>query len=641
MEPVKKKRQSEQDRLTELQHKLSRFYHEAERYFQDIAESIARYYDYYDGHQFTNEEREELESRDQPVIKFNLMQAHINAVRGTEDRTKLDVSYKGRGEDDARKSMIYRAGSKFVEDENDTPFEISEAFFQQSCGGLGVLYTGFNPDPEGPKILEEMVDYRDVRFDPKSKKYDWSIDSRYFIRKGWWEVDHAINVWPEHKEMLKESAGRGLLRDSTGQDAVPYGDAPERMWYLQGRQFGWRSDEWRDEAENRVMISECWYKVYVKRNLLRRHLTGEQSEIDLENPTPEQVMLMASEPYEIIESAPVNRWRVAIFAGPNILSDEASPYAHNRLPYIPFWGQREFRTGEYYGIAQPMMDPQDMVNMSLSKLLYTIGTQQVWYETGAFVDDDIAAEQKNDPNGMVECNAGQLQKIVRDKWETNAQLQQMVMEMSGKILGEGSGTNAEFMGRDSGADSGYGIKLRQNAASVSLSSIFKNYRKSLKMLAELRLTNIQQAFTAPMFARITDDPEAASIILNDLLYIPEADQFIPANTITRSKIDVVVSTEQHEDSIRQAFAEQLMQMISRLPDEAVIALLDLPIEMGDPPRKDQVLQRIHAVQQMLLGMDTTGGAGAQNGRGNNGGGSPQLARVPSKDQPRSAAAVGR
>ena len=616
---------------------LSRFFHESERYFNSYRWAVDRDYDYVDGDQLTEEEREILNSREQPPIVFNEIQSKVGAILGTEDGTKLDITYLARGANDAAKSQLYSAASKYVEDENGSPFEISRAFRQQTCGGLGIIYSGFNWNQEGPRVLEEQVDWRDIRFDPLGKKPDLS-DFRFVIRKNWMDTEAAVAMFPDYEREIRESVGRPGYDSRDGRvmnmDEDQY---TQRVWHDGDHVFGWRNDEWQDTGNDRVLICECYYRVFERRTLLRRHLTGEVGEIDMENPTAEQVVIMMEEPYELIENAPVQRVRLAIFAGPNILIDEPSPYAHNRFPFVFFWGQRKHRTGEHYGIVRNMIDPQDIVNLSFSKMLYALGTTQVWHEAGAVIDEDSLADNANDPAGQIGLNPGGLQKVRVERWENNAMMHKAIMEMAGVLLGENTGTTEAFMGQKSNETSGYAINLRQQASGITIiGNLFVNYREALKQLAEIRISNIRQTFTAPMFMRITDDPTAEAIIVNDLLYIPEADQYIPHNTITSGKVDVVVSAEPHAASIRQAFAEQLMQMISRLPDQAVIAMLDLPIMMSDPPQKDKILERIRMVQAQL-GMNTepmTGG-----GPGNNGGGSPPLARIGSQEQPRSAAAV--
>lgn len=620
--------------LQKLKRELSLYFHEGQRFHSAIVENVTRYYDYYDGDQLTAEDIDALDARDQPPIIFNQIQAHVDAVVGTEDRTKLDMSYRPRGANDAGKADLYAAAAKSVEDGNGTDFEVSSAFFQQAVGGLGWIYCGFNPDPEGPRILEEFVDWRDMRIDPFATKYDLS-DARFIIRRAWVDVEEAVSRYPEYEKAIRESVGGASPGDQAFSGVAGFDSEEERVWDMQGTLFGWRADEWIDSTAKRVLLCECYYRVHEKRTLLRRELTDEVSELDPNKPTMQQVMVMLEEPHSIMDAAPVRRIRMAVFAGPNILCDEPSPYAHNRFPFIPFWGKRKFRTGEPFGIVKNMLDPQDIVNTSFSKMMYAMGMQQVWHEIGAVKDVDLLEEQANDPGAQIELNPGGLDKIQRERWENSAAMHQQVMAMAGTLLGENTGTTESFMGQKSNETSGYAIDLRQQAAGVTLAALFKNYRKSLKLLAEIRIPLIQQAFTGPMFVRLTDDPNAEATIANDLLYIPEANQYIPVNALQGNKVDVVISATAHQSSIRQAFAEQLMQLISRLPDQAVMGLIDIPIEMADPPSKEKILERIRAFQMQFMGMNTSAPTG-----GNNGGGNPPLATPGSISQPRSAAPVG-
>ena len=76
-----------------------------------------------------------------------------------------------------------------------------------------------------------------------------------------------------------------------------------------------------------------------------------------------------------------------------------------------------------------------------------------------------------------------------------------------------TGTTRSLHGPEVERTSGYAISLRQQASGITIiGNLFVNYREALKQLAEIRISNIRQTFTAPMFMRITDDPTAETII---------------------------------------------------------------------------------------------------------------------------------
>jgi len=605
---------------------------EADEFYQHWYERMMRDYDYYDGDQLTEEEILELESRDQPPIEFNRVQPTIDMFVGTESRTKFDMVFRPRGAFDEQTARLLNAADKYVKDQNSTDDEISDCWFSQLAGGLGILEQTLSPDPTREEILEQWVDFRDCRLDKKSKRYDYSSDARYIFRQKWMDVDSAVVLFPEYRDELYHAAGLSMPHGERSRPEKSWeADRPslnDGTWDNTGEHVGWRADEWRDKATNRVLIVECWYRTYEQAVLLKDKLTGAVQEIDPDNPTEDQVRMMYDGPVEIV-SAPIKKVRRAFFAGPNLLEDTASPFKHNRFPFTLFWGKRKTRTGEPYGVIRNMIAPQDVVNKNFSKMMWILGSVQTWIEAGAAEDINQLADDLSAPDAVCKLNPGGLNKVQRHEFTDKAHLHQQVMEMANVLLGENTGAVEELMGRPTNASSGYAIELRQAQGSTIMGAMFKNYRRSLKLAAEMRMALIQQTFDGPKAVTITDEQGAGeTLVFND-----EDNRGNPINPIPTARVDVVVDEQAYRASVRQAFAEQLMTMVSRMPEPLILELLDLVVEMSDPPRKAEVMRRIKAVQQKY------GAIVAQNP--NPQGGSPgPVATAPVQNQPAVARPVG-
>ena len=73
---------------------------------------------------------------------------------------------------------------------------------------------------------------------------------------------------------------------------------------------------------------------------------------------------------------------------------------------------------------------------------------------------------------------------------------------------------------------------------------------------------------------------------------------LPEDDITRSKADYVISDAEWRTSMRQAAAEQLMEMITRMPPQVAMVVLDLAVESMDLPNRDEIVKRIRQVTGM-------------------------------------------
>jgi hypothetical protein len=633
--PVRKiEARGSQDALERLSVRIRDWWDEADEFFQTFYDRVCKDFDYYDGFQYTEEERNEIEGRNQPVITFNRVKPSIDMFCGVEARSRIDMRFVARGQNDEPTGRLFSYADKYVRDQNGTEYEISDAFKGMVIGGLWWVEQGLDPDPTKEEIFERAVDWRDLRFDPRSKRYDLS-DARYMFRSRWLDVDEAITLFPEFETELMMAAGLEMPESSPQRPEKTWeNDRPgigSMSWDSDGERYGWRADEWQDKDRNRVMVTECWYYEPVTRSFIKDPTSGMVWEFDPDNPSEDVVMFMANNQVEVIE-APHKKMKVAFFAGPNILADDPSPYAHNRFPFVPFWGFRNHRTGEFYGVVRNMIDPQDMVNKNFNKMMHILGTVQLWLEQGAAEDINQLAEDASDPGAVLKLAPGGLAKVRRENNDDRAMIHRQVMEMANVLLGENTGAADEMMGRQSNADSGYAIELRQNQGSAIMGgAMFQNHRRSMKLLAENRIALIQQRYKGLKLISITDDAGIPQdLVLNNG----------ESNVIPRTKVDVVIDEQAYRTTVRQAFAEQLMQLVSRLPEPIVMEMLDVVIEMSDPPMKDMVLQRVRQAQMKFGVMFEQGMLDSSPGGGNNGGGSAGPVPTPRSNQPAQARPMG-
>ena len=70
------------------------------------------------------------------------------------------------------------------------------------------------------------------------------------------------------------------------------------------------------------------------------------------------------------------------------------------------------------------------------------------------------------------------------------------------------------------------------------------------------------------------------------------------NDIAASQADFIVDQQDYRETMRMAMAEQLFEMIGRLPPEMAIQFLDLPIDLSDIPNKHEWVARIRKFNGM-------------------------------------------
>ena len=106
------------------------------------------------------------------------------------------------------------------------------------------------------------------------------------------------------------------------------------------------------------------------------------------------------------------------------------------------------------------------------------------------------------------------------------------------------------------------------------------------MQGELQLSLLEQFCDQRKAFRITNERGSPDYVhVNDGL---------PENDITRTKADFIISEADWRATMRQAAAEQLMEMISKMPPQVGLMLLDLAVESMDLPNREEIAKRIRA-----------------------------------------------
>lgn len=598
--PAKEKPRSGQS-LARQARRVRSWFEESQPITERQARRSLRNERYYYGEQLTGEERSELADRGQPDVVFNRVGPSIDLVLGTEIRSRGDVTFLPRGANDEHRSRIYTAIDRKVEDDNQTKFQTSQAVQDAAIAGYGVVFQGLNPNPTGPKILEEWVPWEEMSFDQKFLHYD-SRDMRYMMRNKWHRLEEVLSWRPQDRKKILAAVGQAgfnrfvqVHQNELGgeYETHPDDDLPVFSEDL----YGWRNDEWirsDNELDPMVNVVECWYREFSHGSWLRNPMTGDVQEFDPDDPTDLQIKLMMTGMVEQFEG-PVYRMRKTVFIGPVVIDDRPSPYNHQEFPFTICYGWRNRRSQLFHALVDRMIDTQDIVNRMFGKLYHTLATRQVWIEKGAADNVDDVAMLAAQPDAVIELNPGGLGKFkIEDGGDRIRQYQAMMM-MANQLLGENSGTNDEMMGRESNARTGVAIETRIDRGNTVLAPFFDRIAQFRMQMAKKRMSLIQQYYSGPMSVRITDDPGAMKYaIANE----PGSDGKVK-NDITTLTLDMVISESREKASVRQAMAETMWMIVGKLPPEYQAKIIPMAVEMTDPPNKEAWLQQLGQAQQEM------------------------------------------
>ncbi len=532
--------------------------------------------DYYDSEQWTASEKAVLRARGQAPVVYNETKSTIDWLIGTERRTRTDFTVHAReeskeAEEDAKvKTKLL----KYLHDANNTGFERSAVADDVFKAGMGWLEVGISEDPEDEPVYQRYQSWRGMLHDSLGERRDIN-DSRYLFRFRMVDLDLAIAYFPDKERELRAAAvssdsqsylewWNGNLMDDIG-TGTP----------MPGKYTMYDSDAWANNLRERVLLIECWYR----------------------EPTTERVGIGPSS----VDCVRM-KMRVSILTEKNIITDQPSPYQHNKYPFIPFWCYRRKRDGAPYGVARAIRGPQDALNKRMSKVQHILSQSQIIAENDAFDDEIMTAEEAREeysaPDGMVLLARGGLAKVKTDRQNDVAESHVRLMDADTAIIRNAAGVTNENLGRDTNAISGIAVQKKVDQGSVLTAEIFDNMLLARQLEGEITLSLIEQYYNQPKVFSITGARQKREYVQ---INTPDPVTGEIINDITARRANFIIGEQNWKQTLQQAAAESMMELLQQLAPtspEIVTALLDVAIELFDLPNKTLVLQRIRAVTGM-------------------------------------------
>ena len=541
-----------------------------------------RDHDFYDGDQWTDEDAKVLMDRGQAPLVFNAVKSTIDWIVGTERKTRVDYRVLPREKSDSDGAEAKTNLLKYVSDVNRFPYSRSRAFADAIKCGVGWMEVAIRSDPTEEPLYVGYEDWRNIWYDPHSVEPDMS-DARFIFREKFVDLDVAMAMFPDRQDVIMAAAVTGAQYTGGSSDLLDDVDA-ERDIYEAGANT-------LPSSRSRVRLTECWYRIPERTKVLRGDALGTMTG-DVFDPASQAQMEMIEQGHATVFDAIRMQVRCMIYCDSGVLQDEASPYRHNKLPFVPIWGFRKKRANAPYGVIRGLIDPQVDLNKRRSKALFILSTNQVIMDEGAVDDVDYLAEEVARPDGIIIKHAGKELEI-----RNTAQLAEehvMLMQQDREYIESTGGVTDEMMGRETNAQSGKAILARQDQGHAVTAELFDNLRLGIQIAGELQLSLLEQYYTDEKIVRVLGDRGQAQYYTVNAVQ-PDGTVI---NDITERQADFQVDSMAFSASARQAAFESMMNIIGQIaPVDPQLArvLIDLAYDLSDLPGKDEAVKRIRAV----------------------------------------------
>lgn len=400
--------------------------------------------DYYNGIQYTDEERTTLQGRKQPILTFNRVRRKIDYISGAEQQSRTDPKAYARNPQDEDAAQAATDALRYVEERNKLDEIFSDAFNEMMVEGFSGLEVTTKQGRDGAEIRVEKWAWDRLFYDPHSSRHDFA-DAAYFGGVIWMNLDEAKERWGEKAADL-----------STQMDEAPdttYEDKPrDTRWYE------------TSNGRARVKVVQMWFRKDGK-------------------------------------------WNWCMFSGPVKLDGGVSPFVDEDGESVCMMLLQSLyvdRDNKRHGIVRDMFSPQDAINKSRSKVMHLLNMRQTYSTKGTVPDVNKAKRELAKPDGHIEINGryGETFGIIptTDMAAGNLNLLQDAKEEMDLM-----GPNAAMQGKSGEDASGRAILAQQQGGMVELTPALNRLR-SLKLRTYRLIWNlIRQTWTEQRWIRVTDD----------------------------------------------------------------------------------------------------------------------------------------
>jgi hypothetical protein len=527
--------------------------------------------DYYDSMQWQADEAAELKARGQNPVVYNECKPMVDWLIGVERRTRTDFQVYARDdspeadEDAKTKTKLL----KYLADVNRTNFERSSAADDQFKAGLGWIEVGISPDPEDEPIYKRAESWRNMLYDSLGGRRDLE-DSRYLFRFRIVDLDVAIAYFPgKERELRASCVGRNNdhYMEWWGGTPIEEVDLPMAM---PGKYTMYDSDAWAKNERERVMLIECWHYEFT------RETRGGPGTVD----------------------RVLKKMHCTVMTEQHELLHVASPYRHNKFPFIPYWCYRRKRDNAPYGPIRPARGPQDSLNKRISKSLFVLSTNQVWIEDGAvdgkLMSHDEIRDEARAPDGYILLKAGGLEKVKTVRENDVAQGHLQLAQVDQAMIRNSTGVSEENLNRTTSVQSGVALRQKEDQGGKLTAEIFDNQLFARQLEGELELSLVEQFYREPKIISIAGERSKREYVKINQVG-PDGQKI---NDVTARRANFVIGEQAWKQTVQQAAFESLMEVLGKLAPaspQIVTALLDVVFELADIPNKKLVLQRIRSV----------------------------------------------
>lgn len=575
-------------------------------FFREVEEQPAwrakadREMEYVDGNQLSAEILQKQRAIGMPPAIEPVIGPAIASVCGLEAKSRADwrvMPDSDQDGDDVASALNFKLNQ--AERKSKADKACSDAYRTQISVGVGWVEVSRDPNPFQYPYRCKAIHRNEIFWDMLSVEPDLS-DARYLIRRRWLPTTQAKLAFPGKKSLIAHAVSGWPNYEGGG--TIEGGESTDLSTSWE-QQRGWsvETQQWKDGTGKRVCLFEVWYRRWI-RMLVLKTPDGRVVEFDKKNAVHAQLVAIGA---TVPEEAIVPKMRRSIWMGPHCLVDEATPYRHQKFPYVPFWGQKEDRTGVPYGLVRGMIYQQDNINATNGKLRWGLssvrttrtkgavaGTDEQFRQEVARVDADIVLSDEH------MAKQGAVFKVERD-FELNNQHWQMLQDAR-LAIERVSGISASFMGSKGSAKSGIQEATQVEQSTQSLADINDNFATARAEVGDILLSLIvEDMIGKEEVVKIKGDPlkDEREVRLNTPATDEETGLEFLSNDVERTKLKVAINDVPSTPSYRSQQLSSMSEAFKSMPPQFQQVAMPYLIALMDLPNREDIIKAVREAAQ--------------------------------------------
>ena len=444
----------------------------AQKLFREDAEEE---YNFVDGHQWTDSERQDMEANSRLAITFNRVAPVIASVEGSEINNRTEVRFIPREIGDAKPNEVLTAGAQWFRDLAGAEDDESEAFRDSLICGLGWTETtmDFEEDPEGQPDVRR-IDPLEMFYDCHARRQGL-IDGNRMGRVHTLPTEEAMDMFPDAD--INELDARQWL-DTEKPDAVEHNIAGDEYRDDTNKESG-------DDQKDTVVIVQIQWRERERIVEYVEPMTGVRDEMPYADFQRVQNILPEEIPHRVFRR---KVWRQAYLGSRDILLDnQPDPDASTFKAITGNWDRKDKR---FYGMLRSMMDPQRYANKWLSSTMHIYHSNSkggVFAEEGAVSDPREFEESYAAADSVTWVHTGKMGAIQQKEGPLIPANLMNMTEFAISSIRDVSGVNLEIMGMREAQQAGVLEYQRRQSSMTTLAKFFDSLRQYRKAQGEVIL----------------------------------------------------------------------------------------------------------------------------------------------------------